>query len=160
MSLGISLEHRERASGDTSRAATRYRPRLEALEDRTVPSTIFTVTTIANNINAGDGLVSLREAVWAANAARLGHVLLPAGLYDLTIVPPMMTPTPSTTSPSRKRDDPGGLGRPHFHQCEYPGPRVDDFGAPDSPGHRDVSGPDAPGRVSRCRPRWRRPHRR
>jgi CSLREA domain-containing protein len=46
------------------------RPRklvLESLEDRSVPATL-TVNSVLDNVIAGDGLVTLREAVLAANA--------------------------------------------------------------------------------------------
>jgi CSLREA domain-containing protein len=43
----------------------RARPALEALEDRTVPSTL-TVNTTADEVTPGDGKLSLREAIAAA----------------------------------------------------------------------------------------------
>ena len=62
------------------RAAARYRPRLEALEDRLVLSTI-NVTTTADGV-AG----SLRAAIIEANASK-GHdtIIVPAGTYTLTL---------------------------------------------------------------------------
>src|SRR5262245_56486754 len=45
-----------------------YRPRLEVLEDRSVPAT-FTVTTPFDAVDGGDDLLSLREAVLEANSA-------------------------------------------------------------------------------------------
>ena len=68
-------------TGRTNRmpAAPRFRPRLEAIEDRTVPST-FTVTTALDGV-AG----SLREAVIAANAQPgADTIIVPAGTYKLT----------------------------------------------------------------------------
>jgi hypothetical protein len=53
-----------RALTATSRPS-RKRPRLEPLEDRSVPA-VITVTTLADNLFA-DGRVSLREAIRAAN---------------------------------------------------------------------------------------------
>lgn len=44
----------------------RRRPQLEALEDRTAPA-VLTVNSLADNVTAGDGLVTLREAIIAAN---------------------------------------------------------------------------------------------
>jgi CSLREA domain-containing protein len=51
-----------------SRPSGRVRLALELLEDRAVPTT-FTVTTLADETNINDGLVSLREAITAANGA-------------------------------------------------------------------------------------------
>src|SRR5437870_4786616 len=46
----------------------------------------YTVTTFSDVINAGDGVLSLREAVIAANASVGPHtILLSAGTYNLTI---------------------------------------------------------------------------
>src|SRR4051794_26980048 len=62
------------------RAAARYPPRLEALEDRLVPSTI-NVTATADGV-AG----SLRAAIIQATASH-GHdtIIVPAGTYTLTL---------------------------------------------------------------------------
>src|SRR5260370_11636643 len=61
-------------------APSRFRPRLEALEDRTVPST-FNVTTTLDGV-AG----SLRQAVIAANAhPGADTIVLPAATYKLTL---------------------------------------------------------------------------
>jgi CSLREA domain-containing protein len=49
-----------------SRPSGRVRLALEPLEERAVPTT-FTVTTLADETNINDGLVSLREAITAAN---------------------------------------------------------------------------------------------
>src|SRR5438067_5688725 len=54
-----------RASKSTQRghlARRSFRPQLEWLEDRVVPST-FNVTTHADVVNATDGKLSLREAI-------------------------------------------------------------------------------------------------
>lgn len=48
-------------------AAPRTRLLLKALEERTVPATV-TVTTLADNISAGDSFVTLREAIASLNA--------------------------------------------------------------------------------------------
>src|SRR5262249_22580183 len=45
----------------------RFRPRLEALEDRLAPATI-TVTTVADDLTPNDGSMSLREAITALDA--------------------------------------------------------------------------------------------
>src|SRR5438105_616173 len=62
------------------RAVARYRPRLEALEDRLVPSTI-NVTTTADGVPG-----SLRAAIIQANSSH-GHdtIIVPAGTYTLTL---------------------------------------------------------------------------
>src|SRR4051794_28561005 len=72
----------------------RFAPRVEALEDRTVPST-YTVNTNADTVDAnpGDdkaldagGLTSLRAAVMEANAhPGADTIVLPADTYRLTI---------------------------------------------------------------------------
>ena len=59
----------------------------ETLEDRTL-LTIFTVTTLADVVNSGDGVLSLREAVTAANSNGIGEVdeiVLSAGTYTLSL---------------------------------------------------------------------------
>src|SRR5262249_3290526 len=62
---------------------TRCRPRLETLEDRSVPA-ILNVTTPLDVINPNDGLLSLREAVLQANASQGANtIVLPAGTYTL-----------------------------------------------------------------------------
>src|SRR4051794_5012307 len=75
------------------KAGSRIRPRLEALEDRTVPSTFnvnsfldtVTVNPAASALDAS-GNVTLRSAVMAANASpKADTILLPAGVYKLTL---------------------------------------------------------------------------
>src|SRR5881397_1355825 len=72
----------------TSRIAIRRHTRLraEALEDRTAPA-IYNVTTTADVVNPNDGLLSLREAVLAANASVgvADTINLPAATYALTL---------------------------------------------------------------------------
>src|SRR5262245_12583630 len=54
---------RNRASRAPQRpAAPRFRPRLEALEERWLPSTL-SVTTALDVVDPNDGVVSLREAI-------------------------------------------------------------------------------------------------
>src|SRR5262249_42127376 len=43
-----------------------FRPSIESLEDRRVPTTFF-VTTVADVVDRTDGVLSLREAIKAAN---------------------------------------------------------------------------------------------
>ena len=52
----VSRIHRRKA-GRTLERMSRFLPRLEALEDRTVPSTV----TVLNNLDGGAG--SLRDAI-------------------------------------------------------------------------------------------------
>lgn len=69
----------------------RFRPRLELLEDRSVPA-LFAVNTLADtlaaNLVTGEdafGNISLRSALMAANSQSGTHVInLPAGTYTLT----------------------------------------------------------------------------
>src|SRR5262249_41449777 len=62
------------------------RLRAEALESRTVPA-VYNVTTAADVVNPNDGLLSLREAVLAANASvgLADTINLPAATYVLTL---------------------------------------------------------------------------
>jgi hypothetical protein len=67
------------------RRTTGCRLRVESLEERTVLS-IFNVTTPLDVVDAGDGLLSLREAVQAANTSPgADNIQLPAGVYGLTL---------------------------------------------------------------------------
>jgi hypothetical protein len=66
-----TLRHSRRSS--SPRRAT-YRPRLEALEDRTAPA-VLTVNSTADTANATDPYLSLREAIAVANSPTL-----PSGL--------------------------------------------------------------------------------
>jgi predicted outer membrane repeat protein len=75
----LGRAYRNRRQAPPLRAATRFRPRLEVLEDRTVPST-FNVTTTLDGV-AG----SLRQAVLAADASPGTNTInVPAGTYTLT----------------------------------------------------------------------------
>jgi predicted outer membrane repeat protein len=62
-----------------------YRPLVEALEDRLTPS--VTITTTADVVNAGDGVLSLREAISQVNAGTVADntVMVPAGIYKITL---------------------------------------------------------------------------
>src|SRR5437899_12921418 len=62
------------------------RLRLEALEARLAPA-VYNVTTVTDVVNPNDGVLSLREAVLAANTS-VGvpdTINLPAGTYTLTL---------------------------------------------------------------------------
>jgi predicted outer membrane repeat protein len=63
----------------------RYRPRLEPLEDRSVPA-VFNVTTTDDVVAPGGGR-SLREAINAANAdpATADVIVVPAGVYRIAL---------------------------------------------------------------------------
>ncbi|WP_165226486.1 beta strand repeat-containing protein [Aquisphaera insulae] len=74
-------------AGRQARTGTRrrMRPRLEALEDRTLLA-VYNVTTFADVVNASDGVLSLREAVNAADVAGgTNSINLPAGTYGLSL---------------------------------------------------------------------------
>src|SRR5262249_13814948 len=74
MSLFTWLRNRPSTRAPGSRAqprpaAARFRPRLEALEDRWLPSQVaLTVTTLADEMDPNDGALSLREAILMADA--------------------------------------------------------------------------------------------
>src|SRR4051794_11594970 len=61
------------------------RPRLRRLEARDLPAT-YVVTTAADVIDPADGVLSLREAVIAANANPGADIVqVPAGTFTLTL---------------------------------------------------------------------------
>src|SRR5262245_4492430 len=69
------------------------RPRLEGLEDRSVPST-FTVNTVLDDATPGNGKQSLREAITRANAhPGADTILLPAGVFKIAITGGEVNPT-------------------------------------------------------------------
>jgi hypothetical protein len=71
----------------TTRSARqpRFRPRIELLEDRSIPA-ILNATTTLDVIDPNDGLLSLREAVIQANALPGADTInLPAGSYSLSL---------------------------------------------------------------------------
>jgi CSLREA domain-containing protein len=74
MSLFTWLRNRPSTRAPGSRAqrrpaAARFRPRLETLEGRWLPSQVaLTVTTLADEVDPRDNVLSLREAILAANA--------------------------------------------------------------------------------------------
>src|SRR5262245_50088938 len=71
-----------RVSDRTSRP---FRLRVESLEDRTAPAT-FMVNTTQDEVVAGDGKLSLREAITRANdLAGADEIILPAGVFKLAI---------------------------------------------------------------------------
>src|SRR5262245_5997382 len=55
------------------RAAPRFRPSLDALDDRAVPAMLLTVTTPVDVVDPSDDLLSLREAI--AQAAPSGDTI-------------------------------------------------------------------------------------
>ncbi|GEM_PF-2418172 len=64
----------------------RVRPRLELFEDRLAPAVVFNVTTTLDAVDGNDGLLSLREAVMAANHSTDTESItidIPAGTYVL-----------------------------------------------------------------------------
>src|SRR6516225_2098262 len=74
--------------------ASRFRPRLEALETRLAPA-VYNVTTTVDEVDDGtvadpagaDGVLSLREAILAANATPEANTInLPSGsIYQLAL---------------------------------------------------------------------------
>jgi predicted outer membrane repeat protein len=85
---------RKRNSNPRAKRATaarpkqaRFRPLLEALEDRAVPSTL-NVTTTLDELNPNDGVLSLREAVMQTNNSTTPvTIAVPAGRYALQLGP-------------------------------------------------------------------------
>jgi hypothetical protein len=59
-----------------------FRPRIESLEDRRVPATLF-VNTHLDLASSGPGVLSLREAVAIANQAPQDTIVLSQGTYTL-----------------------------------------------------------------------------
>jgi hypothetical protein len=79
----------------------RWRPRLEALEDRRTPS-VLVVSTTADVVDPNDGALSLREAVTQANLDPPGDTIrLPAGVYNLG---PGPGTAPGATAPAVELD--------------------------------------------------------
>src|SRR5262249_23027167 len=69
----------------TRKPTRRHRLAVEPLEDRSVPAT-FAVNTALDTVVAGDGKLSLREAITAANNQARAHVIvLPAGVFKIGI---------------------------------------------------------------------------
>jgi predicted outer membrane repeat protein len=67
-----------------NRSRQGLRLRLEYLEDRSVPA-VFSVNSPLDQVIAGDGKLSLREAINAANAAPgADTIVLPAGVFKIT----------------------------------------------------------------------------
>src|SRR5271163_2758329 len=64
----------------------RSRLRVEALEDRLAPA-VFNVNSLADILNPGTGVVTLRSAIQAANASPGGNTinLTVAGTYKITL---------------------------------------------------------------------------
>jgi CSLREA domain-containing protein len=63
--------------------------RLESFEDRSVPAT-FKVTTTPDAVNSADGKRSLREAITTANnLVGADVIILPAGIFKITIPGPL-----------------------------------------------------------------------
>ena len=96
MSLFSWLRNRTVSLAQKHRPARRFRPPLEMLENRAVPAT-FSVTPPLDVVDSADGLLSLREAIMAANATtKADTIVLPAGTYALT-----RTGASSTCGPAR-----------------------------------------------------------
>jgi hypothetical protein len=67
------------------RRKNRFRPWFEPLEGRAVPAT-FNVTTPLDVVDANDGMLSLREAILAANSSNgADTIVVPAGTYTLLL---------------------------------------------------------------------------
>src|SRR5205823_2052067 len=62
-----------------------FKPMVEMLEDRLVLST-FTVNTTHDELTAGDGKLSLREAITKANNhAGADTIVLPSGVFKMEL---------------------------------------------------------------------------
>ena len=85
MCTSSSVPNRTRSPSQPVPTRPSTRLQVEALEDRTVPST-FTVTTKLDVVDPADGKLSLREAVTKANThAGADVIVLPAGVFKITI---------------------------------------------------------------------------
>src|SRR5256885_1948904 len=65
-----TLQRQAPAVRHSRRTCSRVRPRLELLEDRMAPA-VITVTTTADYALPGDGIVSLKEAIFAMNGGNI-----------------------------------------------------------------------------------------
>jgi hypothetical protein len=98
------------------RSRARCRPRLELLEDRTLPST-FLVSNVADN-----GAGSLRQAILDANAHAGADVIdfaIGSGVQTIPVGSTTGTPLPTITD-SRRRSRKIRPGRPHLQRKHAP----------------------------------------
>src|SRR5437773_6853344 len=74
---------------------------LDHLEDRLVPA-VFNVNSLADVLNPGHGIVTLRSAINAANSTRENNTinLTVPGIYRITL----LSPAPSAANPSNDFD--------------------------------------------------------
>src|SRR5579871_5215482 len=81
--------------------ALRIRLELEHLEDRLAPA-VFNVNSLADVLNPGPGVVTLRSAIAAANNTPGGNTinLTVPGTYRITL----LSQSPSATNPSNDFD--------------------------------------------------------
>ena len=85
LSMLLNCVQSDRIRHTRKRVNRIHRTAVQSLEDRTLLAA-FNVTTTTDVINAGDGVLSLREAVIAANnLAGADEINLPAGNYERTI---------------------------------------------------------------------------
>ena len=102
-----------RRSSDAARR--RFRPTLEVLENRWLPS--ITVNTLADVVNPSDGVTSLREAIAASPAGGTidfsvtGTISLALGAV---VVQDRLTPSPQPLSPEY-----GGEGLSEHSLSDY-----------------------------------------
>ena len=71
-----------------AKSSLNARPRLECLEDRSVPAT-FTVNSTLDNLTAGDGKLTLREAITRANTTPgADTIIVPTGVFKMVLSGP------------------------------------------------------------------------
>src|SRR5438270_7456864 len=75
---------RTRTVSPKRRPAKRFRPRLEVLEDRSVPATL-TVNTTLDVLGHDNGVLSLRQAILDANASHGADTIVVPAAVNYTL---------------------------------------------------------------------------
>ena len=96
---------RLRSRATAARRTSSYRPLLEVVEDRLLMA-VITVTSAGDAISATDGVVTLREAITAANSNKNVSDVVGVGAYGADTIdfhiPGAGVQTIAPTSPCRR----------------------------------------------------------